>query len=36
MLQAMQAATVYGILCAQCIELVSVEDSAWLVDTIEV
>lgn len=35
-LQALQAALVYGMLCAQCTESVSVEDSAWVVGTIEV
>ncbi|KAF2028048.1 hypothetical protein EK21DRAFT_70684 [Setomelanomma holmii] len=35
MLQGMQAAVVYGILCSQCTESVSVEDAAWLVETIE-
>lgn len=36
MLQALQAAMVYGILCSQCTELVSKDDSAWVVATIEV
>jgi hypothetical protein len=36
MVQALQAAMVYGILCSQCTELVSKDDSAWVVATIEV
>lgn len=36
MLQALQAAMVYGILCSQCTESVSSDDSAWVVATIEV
>lgn len=35
-LQALQAALVYGMLCAQCVESVSIEDSTWVVETIEV
>ncbi|KAJ5631830.1 uncharacterized protein N7484_011930 [Penicillium longicatenatum] len=34
-LQALQAALVYGMLCAQCTESVSIEDSTWVVETIE-
>lgn len=36
MLQAVQAAVVYGMLCSQCADSVSSDDSAWLVATIEV
>lgn len=35
-LQALQAALVYGMLCAQCIESMSNEDSTQVVETIEV
>ncbi|KAF2795457.1 hypothetical protein K505DRAFT_239823 [Melanomma pulvis-pyrius CBS 109.77] len=35
MLQAVQAAIVYGILCSQCTESVSSDDSTWLAATIE-
>jgi hypothetical protein len=35
-LQAMQAAVVYGMLCSQCTESVSVDDAAWIVEVIEV
>ncbi|KAJ9483461.1 hypothetical protein VN97_g9943 [Penicillium thymicola] len=36
MLQALQAAMVYGMLCSQCTGSVSSDDSAWVVATIEV
>jgi hypothetical protein len=36
MLQALQAAIVYGMLCSQYSEYVSTDDAAWVVATIEV
>jgi hypothetical protein len=36
MLQAVQAAVIYGLLCSQQTELVSNDDAAWLLATIEV
>jgi hypothetical protein len=36
MLQALQAAVVYGMLCAQHSDLVSIKDAAWVIATIEV
>lgn len=36
MLQAVQAAVIYGLLCSQHTELVSNDDAAWLLATIEV
>ncbi|KAJ5109441.1 hypothetical protein N7456_006116 [Penicillium angulare] len=35
-LTALQSALVYGMLCAQCTESMPVEDSTWIVSTIEV
>lgn len=32
----MQAAMIYGMLCSQCTDSVSSDDSAWVVETIEV
>lgn len=32
----MQVAVVYGMLCSQCTESVSVDDAAWIVEVIEV
>jgi hypothetical protein len=36
MLQALQVAVVYGILCSQHSDHVSIDDAAWIVATIEV